>query len=446
MLDFSKFNEFKSEIKGKKILILGLGLQGGGVGSVRFFNEMKCRLRVTDLKSETQLQDSIQKIQKMNVEKYIFGRHNFEDVDWADVVLLNPAVPKNSEIARYAILKNKTIFMEEALFTKLSPVETIGVTGTRGKTTTTTLIHELLKTKFKTRVAGNIPGSETLMLLTQINNENEKVVMELSSFQLFGFHLLKVSPCVSAITNIYEDHLNVYTDMEEYVFDKRAIYLYQNKEDFLIINKNLNYKIRDEAKANIVFFAKEDVLTYARFLKGEHNDENYACALQVAKRFNVSNTEIAKVFAEFKGVAFRQEKIATINGVIYINDTTASTPIAGIKALEAFPKNKIILICGGNSKNCDTRGFAKKIAEKCKYVVFLKGNATNDFRNEILHSGIDANKLSEIFVDFKKAIETARQKSAHGDIILLSPGFTSFGMFANEFERGRQFNEIVGSL
>jgi UDP-N-acetylmuramoylalanine--D-glutamate ligase len=449
LLDFSKFNDFKKDIAGKKVLILGLGLQGGGVGAVKFFHEMQCSLRISDLKSEEILMPSLQKIQNICIEKMETDKNSLDFVDWADIILVNPGVSHSSDIYKYALTRNKIILMEEALFVSLCPVETIGVTGTRGKTTTTSLIGELLQTKYKTHLSGNIAGSETLISLFEIKNEEEKVLMELSSFQLAGFHTLKVSPSVAVITNIYEDHLNVYPDMNAYVFDKKAIYLYQKSNNVLLINKRFvdSPFFKEDLKhrtGKVEIFSKEDVLKYEISLNGDHNKENFAAAIKTAQIFGISENEIVSVVKSFKGVPFRQEKIREYQGVTYINDTTASTPTAAIKALEAYPSGHIVLIAGGNSKNCDYQELIEMIKKTCKQVVFLKGNATDDFRNAIIRSGMSEAQVGQIFDNFEKAIDFARAKSERGDYVVLSPGFTSFGMFNNEFERGERFNKIVG--
>jgi UDP-N-acetylmuramoylalanine--D-glutamate ligase len=451
LIDWSKFNNFKKGIAGKRVLILGLGLQGGGVGAVKFFYEMKCQLRVSDLKSEEILASSLSKIQNLGIEEIETGKNSLENIDWADVILVNPGVPHSSEAYKYAVSKKKTILMEEALFVSLCPVKTIGITGTRGKTTTATLIGKLLETKYKTHLSGNIPGSESLMSLFEIQNESEKVVMELSSFQLSGFHTLKVSPNISIITNIYEDHLNVYQNMDEYVFDKKAIYLYQKPGDVLIINGRFASSpffasdLQNQTSKVEEFFL-DDLSEYKISLKGDHNKENFAAALHAAKQLNVTEENIKFIFESFSGVKFRQEKIREFKGITFINDTTASTPTAAIKALEANPVGKVILLCGGNSKNCNIDEFVSKIKQNCKQVVFLKGNATEDLKNAILRSGMKQEYLSDIFDNFKAAIDFAFSRAEKGNVVLLSPGFTSFGMFNNEFERGEQFSKIVFDL
>ncbi len=449
-MDWSKFNQFKQDIRNKNVLILGLGLQGGGVGATKFFHELGAKLRVTDLKTEEKLQLSLEKLKEASVEKFSLGRHDKTDVEWADLILINPDVPHDAEILKYALDLKKDIQMEEALFVKLCPIkDIIGITGTRGKTTTTMLIYELLKTQYPTLLGGNVAGSETLTQLFSMGDEMIKVVLELSSFQLYGFHLNKISPHIAVLTNIYEDHLNKYPSMNEYIFDKKAIYLYQNADDYLIINERYkeNYHFIEEAKGKTRIFDEKDVDDYSLKLKGEHNAENYAASLIIARLFKIEEKKIKKVFADFSGVPFRQETIRIINGVTFINDTTSTTPTAAEIAIEAYKNKNFILIAGGNSKNCSDDLFAKKASRYAKKIILLKGNATDDFRKKLLSFlPRDTEKVSIIFDNFKAAVDRAFSLSNPGDFIILSPGFTSFGMFENEFDRGRQFNKIVQEL
>lgn len=415
---------------------------------MKFFHALSAKLRITDLKTEDKLIASLEKIKDIPIEKYTFGKHEREDVDWADLVLLNPDIPRDSEIMQYVAAANKEIQMEEALFVKLCPArDVVGITGTRGKTTTTFLTHEVLKTQYPVVLAGNVSGAETLMNLFDNFKEETKVVLELSSFQLFGFHLNKISPRGAVWTNIYEDHLNKYASMEEYINDKKAIYLYQNPDDYFIRNISLrSHELIQDSRGKNLFFQSEDVSRYKRRLSGKHNEENYAASLQVARIFEIREENIARVFSDFPGVPFRQEKIAEINGVSFINDTTATTPTSAIIALQALKDRPIILIAGGNSKNCVTDEYAKLVAQRCKKIIFLKGNATDNFRNSILTYAKDKSVMGEVFDDFEKAVRSAFSEAQPGDVILLSPGFTSFGMFESEFDRGRQFNVIVKKL
>ena len=447
-LDWSRFNQFKKDIKGKRVLILGLGLQGGGVGAAHFFSKMGAKLRISDLKTEVELAESLEKIKDIKIEKLTLGGHETADVDTVDLILLNPDIPHDASILQYVRVRNKEIQMEEALFMQLCPTQdVVGVTGTRGKTTTTMLIFELLKTTYPVFLGGNVSGSETLMRLFDNFDDKTKVVLELSSFQLYGFHLNKISPHLSVWTNIYEDHLNKYRSMKDYIFDKQAIYQYQNENDYFIRNESLRYhELIHDSRGKNLFFSPHNVEHYEKKLKGEHNDENYAASLAAAKIFNVSEENIQKVFSTFNGVPFRQEEIAEINGVSFVNDTTATTPKAAVVAIDAYKSRSIILLAGGNSKNCSIQEFAKVAAANSKKIILLKGNASEDFRKALLEFIDDETKVSEIFEDFRAAIQFAYQSARSGDVVLLSPGFTSFGMFKNEFDRGRQFNKIVSEL
>ncbi len=450
-MNWTKFNNFKKEIAGRKVLILGLGLQGGGVGAAKFFHEMDAKIRVSDLKSEKKLASSLAKLEHLQIEKYVLGEHRIEDIDWADIILLNPDIPHDADVVQYAMFKKKELQMEEALFTKLSPVDIVGVTGTRGKTTTTMIAYELIKTQYPTFIDGNVAGSETLMTLLEMQDENTQVVLELSSFQLFGFHIDKISPHIAVLTNIYEDHLNRYKNMEEYIHDKEAIYLYQQPRDYLIYNKKLYHdelvSIPNNYLSKKIIFDSKNVNSYDLKLKGEHNRENYSASLKVAQILNIDDANIRRVFANFSGVPFRQEEIGEVNGITFINDTTATTPKAAEIAIDRYKNKGLILIAGGNSKKCNFDIFAQKASQYAKKIILLKGNATEDFKSKLIANlAGKTEKVSKVYDNFESAVENAYQSATRGDNIVLSPGFTSFGMFENEFDRGRQFNEAVKKI
>lgn len=453
-LNWSKFNKFKKEVYGKKVLILGLGLQGSGVGACHFFQKLGCNLRITDLKSESELAESLAKLNSIFFDRLTLGEHKEEDLDWADIIIVNPDISQNSNFLALAKKKHKFIEMETALFAELCPVPIVGVTGTRGKTTTSTLIARLLASTYPTILAGNVSGSETIMNLFEINSPAAKVILELSSFQLAGFHLKKISPPIAVFTNFYEDHLNKYPSLAEYFYDKRAIYLYQRPDDFLVINAKFQTggfanapcaNIQQDAKGQVYFFSRKDVEGYDYRLIGEHNEENLAAALTVGKIFNLADEKIKQVLMEFGGVAYRQEIVREINDIIFINDTTATTPKAAEVALATFNSRPVILICGGHDKKCHFENFAAQAA-RVKKIILLNGSGTEKFKAELLRQKIEPEKISPIFNTMAAAVKEAWSVAEKGDAILLSPGFASFGMFKNEFDRGCQFNQEVAQI
>jgi len=443
----SKLSNYRKSVKGKRVLIFGLGLQGGGVGAARFFARNKAKVRVTDLKTRKQLAPSIDKLKKYPID-YVLGKNREKDVLWADIVVVNPDVwNKNADnpLVNLAFDIGKKVETPMALFVELAECPVIGITGTRGKTTTTVMINEILKkAELKTILGGNIPNSATLDSIEQ-TKKADYAVLELSNYQLHGFHLKKISPHIAVLTNIYPDHWASYSSEKEYIYDKSAIYRYQKKGDYLVLPDNKNYRLpglSQEPTPGVVL-----PVDWRFKVPGEHNRENAALALKVGEILKIKKPVIKKALTSFAGVPFRLEKVAVRNGATFINDTTSTTPTAANIALKSFPKGKIILIAGGNSKNLPLEKFAKTTVKRAKHLILLKGTGTKEFKKEIQKKFTPAQGwILGRFDDLKKAVKAAYKKAQKGDVILFSPGFTSFAMWENEFERGKEFNKIISNI
>ncbi|MFC1711475.1 UDP-N-acetylmuramoyl-L-alanine--D-glutamate ligase [Patescibacteria group bacterium] len=440
------FEKFKKDYQGKKVLIMGLGLLGRGVQDAAFFAKIGAKVTVTDLKTANQLNNSLLKLKKYQI-RFILGKHQKKDILATDLVLRNAAVPLNSPFLKLARKHNIPIEMDESLFVQYADNKMIGITGTRGKSTITTMIYNILKTAgYPVFLGGNISGVATLPLLEKINKK-DIIVTELSSWQLQSFKKIKYSPNISVISNIYEDHLNRYKSMEGYINDKKIIFNYQTKKDFLVLNKEClkTRNLASQAKSKIIWFEKKNWPSSLKLkVKGEHNFANAAAAIKVAEILKIDKKTIFKTLQDFQGLPFRFEKIASIDGVEYINDTTSTTPIAGIVAIQSLER-PVILIAGGNTKNLDMSGFAKEISLKVEKVVFLKGPETDNLIK--LLKKLKANKkMSGNFSSVKKAVLKAKSLAKSGDVILFSPACRSHGIFVNEFDRGEQFNQIVRQL
>ena len=446
MVSMTPFEKFKKVYRGKKVLVMGLGLLGGGVGVAKIFAEIGAEVTVTDIKKEKELALSLRKLEGLPI-KFVLGKHRKKDFETHDLIIRNPAVPRNSPFLQIARKKKIPITMDTALFAKFCPRSIVGVTGTRGKTTTATLIYELLKSIGKNALlGGNVKGMATLSLLEKLKDDSI-VVLELSSWELQGFDWEKISPDIAVITNIYQDHLNRYQNMEECIKDKKIIFKYQKKSNFLVLNKENPHtkKMAKEARSEIIWFEKSDFPSSWKLrLIGEHNKENAAAAYKVGEIFKLYPQWMKPVFGTFRGIEYRLEKVAEIDGAVYINDTTSTTPAAAIAALKSF-NQPIILLAGGASKNLDLSDFAQQIVKRTKGVVLLEGTATEELASLIDRSG-GGEKILGRFSNFEKAVLAASKAAKPGDIILLSPGCTSFGMFKNEYDRGEQFNRIVKSL
>ncbi|MBI4226225.1 UDP-N-acetylmuramoyl-L-alanine--D-glutamate ligase [Candidatus Roizmanbacteria bacterium] len=445
-------NKLKSEFKDKKVLIVGLGLQGGGVGLAKFFAKLGAKIKVTDKKPKEKLNVSINQLIDFDIQ-YTLGKHDLKDFLEADVVFKAPKMRWDDPLILAAQKKGAQIEMETSFFATLCPAPIIGVTGTRGKSTTTMMIYEILK-KYSGKtvhLAGNLPKMLAINILPLLK-PNDLVVLELSSWQLSGFHKKKISPQTVVFTNFYPDHLDYYKSMDEYLFDKKAIYLYQKPGDHLIINKSLKQSIsKDKIKSEVHFFNHRAFLQSLIHLKGAHNLENAAAALEVAKILHLPLDRCIDRLIQFRGLPYRQEKVGEKGGILFINDTTSTTPTSTIKALQSFKKHQIVLILGGNSKQLPADALINRLVE-AKRIILLKGSFTDEIYPALRKRYSDKilGQYDDLENAVKRAYEEAKQQltidNKQSIIILFSPGATSFAMFNNEFHRGDEFNKIVNKL
>lgn len=436
--------------KNKKVLVFGLGINQGGVGVTRFFAQAEAQVRITDLKTVDQLKVSMDQLKQFPDIEYTLGEHKYEDIDWADLIIKNPAIKEGNPYMEYAKQKGKQIEMDMGIFLQFAkPSQIIGVTGTKGKSTTASLIYEALKAGGKNIVfAGNI-GKSVMDTISHIT-PNTLIVLELSSFQLEAFHQHRVSPKWAVITNIYPDHLNYYQTMEQYIEAKKAITAYQTEEDILFLNKEdtvtNNTDFLRGIRARIIHFSPQDFTDeFKPKLIGEHNRANLAASFAVVKVFDIPEKAALDVLAKFRGVEFRLQLIKEWNGVKIYNDTSSTGPDSGIQALKALPES--IVICGGVNKNLPYDKYAQSLATSAKKIFFLEGDATievrsllnSKFKNQKSKLGGTYNNLEELLKDVKKEIK-------FGDTILFSPAAASFNLFQNEFDRGRKFNQAVEKI
>jgi UDP-N-acetylmuramoylalanine--D-glutamate ligase len=449
-------------LRGKRVLVMGLGLQGSGMASARYAAQQGAKVRVTDMKSAQVLAPSVAALAGLPIE-FILGTHREEDFRWAEIIIRNPGVPRSSPYLQIAQANGAQIEMESALFLLACPGRVIGVTGTRGKTTTASLIYEILRTSgVPTILGGNVAGVETLSLLPQITAETQ-VVLELSSWQLEGLAPHAISPQFAVMTNVYPDHLNTYNGMEDYADAKANIFRHQHASDIAVFNYDNPWTRRFgmEACGQTWFTSLERGGSFARGsdhvdpfvftqtpLVGRHNQENILLATTTARLLGIADESIAETVKRFRGVAHRLADVRVLSGVRYINDSTSTTPIAGQVALEAFDA-PIVLIAGGNTKHLPLEQWPTRIVERCRDVVLLAGNGTDELlaalQQELVVQG-KVNPVRGVFTDFRQAMDKAISLTHNGDILLFSPGFTSFGMFSNEFARGDAFVAYVNAL
>lgn len=454
-----------NDIQGLRITIMGLGLNGGGVASARFFAERGASVTVTDTKDEKTLSESIAALSAYNI-RYVLGRHEESDFSSADLVIKNPAVRPDNQYLRHA----KAVETDLSLFLRFCPAHIAAITGSKGKSTTATALAWILnKSGIKAFLGGNITVSP-LGFLDEARPQ-DVVVLELSSWQLGdlrGKGVLK--PDVATLTRIVPDHLDRYGTMDAYVADKRLIYADQNNRDWTVYDIDDPYgrSFAAETKAVKLAYGKElppgicgiaipdatgpciatlpgiasaELVPETLLVPGAHNRRNIAAAAIAAWTLKADPQAIAAAAATFTGVEHRLEPIRDRRGVRWYNDSAATVPEATKAAIEAF-KEPVILITGGTDKKLDFR-VTRSAYGKVAGLVLLSGTGTEKIR-----ALLDADSIPYCgpFDDIGKAVAQAAKMAKPGYIAVLSPGCTSFGMFKNEFDRGRRYKAAVNSL
>jgi len=459
--------------KNKKITVFGLGLHGGGVGTVKFLVSNGAKVIVTDIKTSQQLATSLEKLKGLKNIQYVLGQHRPEDFTKVDMVIKTPPVPWTDKHVKLALAAKIPVEGDSSLFFKLCKNPIIGVTGSKGKTTTASFIYDILKSCGKNPIKVGIGQTSVLDRLSLIKKDSI-VVFELSSWRLSALGRYKISPHVAVFVNILRDHLNFYKTMEAYIDDKKSIFINQKPKDWLVINAD------DEVVKNISVEAKSQIMKFsynsindgkAVFMEndslyinngidikkivdvleikilGKHNISNIMAAICACHAFGLSLSEIKKAIPGLKGIPHRLEFVRELRGVRYYNDTAATIPDATVSALNSFDGKSIILIAGGSDKNLDFTILGEEILKKAKKTILLKGNGSDNLLIKI-NRNISEQQAHEIRIvdSMEEAVNLAYQFSQEGDIVLLSPGAASFGLFLNEFDRGDQFKSAVAKL
>lgn len=455
------------DIPGMKVTVMGLGLNGGGLASARFFAERGAEVTVTDMKDAAVLADSIAALAAYDI-RYVLGRHDAADFGSADIVVKNPAVRLDSPYLKAA----RRIETDMSVFLRFCPAPVIAVTGSKGKSTTASAIaHALNASGMAAFLGGNITLSP-LGFLDKIT-PRDRVVLELSSWQLGdlrGMGLLK--PSVAVLTRIVPDHLDRYGSMEAYVADKRLIYADQDGGDWTVCEADQAYgrSFAAETAGRVLGYGDtaaplgpnrpgaflaadgsgrailpglgETELFPAKLLvPGAHNRRNLLAAGLAAWAAGADPALLPAALASFPGVEHRLEVFLERDGVRWCNDSAATVPEAVAAALDAFDC-PIVLLTGGTDKNLDFRP-VRSSYRKARHIVLLAGTGTEKLRALLDEDGI---AYCGPYAAFADALAKAESLAQAGSVVLLSPGCTSFGMFKNEFDRGLTFKAAVRAL
>jgi len=439
--------DFKNYFAGKKITVMGLGLLGRGIGDVVFLAEAGAELIVTDQKTAEQLAPALEQLASYPDITFVLGEHREEDFQNRDYILVAPSVPLHSPYLQTALDAGVPLKQSAAWFAELSGVPIVGVTGTRGKSTVTHMIHHVLSlvTGESVLLGGNIRGVSNLQLLAQVADDS-LCVMELDSWQLQGWGWSELSPQVAVFTNFMSDHLNYYmqgdkTEMEAmdlYFQDKANIFRFQEESGVFVTTPDVFMRAKELRGVTLgqeVVLADASIIPEEALLTmpGEHNRLNAALAVEALKALSLTEEEIFEALAAFPGVEGRLQYVGEIDGIKIYNDNNSTTPaatIAGLQAVGTTDPRKVILIAGGAYKNVDPKPLVDEIPLYCKKVVLLPGTGTDMIAEQI---------ESELAASMEEAVKQAIAAGAAGDVLLFSPGFASFGIFKNEYERNDTF-------
>ncbi len=446
------------ELKNKNILIVGLARTG--VAVARFLAERGAAVTITDMKDEAQLAPFMEKLVGLAID-YELGRHDEQSFLTADLIVVSPGVPMDIGPLMQARARKRPVISEIELASRFITAPMVAITGTNGKTTTTTLAGEIFRAcGFTTFVGGNI-GNPLIELVTS-GAEVERVVVELSSFQLegiTGFH-----PRVAVLLNITEDHLDRYATFQEYIDAKALIFANQGPDDFAILNMDdpLVAGYAGNLKARVVpmsrriefsrgIFCRDDCITFRwggreeRFptagylLKGVHNLDNIMAALGAALLLGCGADSAQAAVTTFRGLPHRMELVATVNGVSWYNDSKGTNVGSVVKSLESFA-GAVTLIAGGKDKGGEYAPLAELVKERVSHLILI-GEAKERIRGTLGHL-TDTRLVGSL----EEAVEMASQLTAPGGVVLFSPACSSFDMFRNYEERGERFSALARAI
>ncbi len=460
-----RLEEFNNYLKNRKVAIIGLGVSN--IPLLDYMNKKEARITVFDDRTIDKIPiEALEKIRKYEINSY-FGEESLKNLKDFDIIFRSPSCMPNREELQEEVKRGAVLTSEIEMVLQMSPSTIIGVTGSDGKTTTTTLIYEIIKAKgYKCFLGGNI-GTPLFTKIEEMMPE-DVVVLEMSSFQLIG---MEISPQISVITNISPNHLNIHKDYEEYIKAKKNIFKYQDDNGVIVLNydNEITRKLANEANGKVKFFSSKEKLSDGIILddriikeckdkvrrhildtkniklRGNHNYENACAAIAITEGLVDIDTQI-DVISNFEGVEHRLELVKEIDGVKWYNDSIGTSPTRTMAGLHSFDED-IILIAGGYDKHLDYKPLAKPILEKVQTLI-LMGQTADKIYYAVKEEAENQNKQIETYVceSLEDTVKMAHKVAKKGQIVLFSPASASFDLFKNFAERGKKFKELVNKI
>ncbi len=449
--------KIKKKLENKKIALLGLGLENKSLLKYLRDNNLDFDITICDFRDKNKIKDTLEKY-NLNYKDYKYQLENAfnNNLNKYSILLRSPGWPLSCPGVKKAKKEKTEVSSAMNLFFAVCPSQNIiGVTGSKGKGTTATLITEILKNNNKnTHLGGNI-GIAPFDFLKNIKT-NDFVILELSSFQLQD---LKYSPKYSIITNLYHEHLspadpsnpNYHNSFENYLLAKANIFIHQNKKSYLITKNEVIQEYKKNCpetlnnyNGNIIKYTKINKNNIDTKLKGDYNLENISASLKLAEILNLNYNKNLETIKTFKNLEHRLEFVDKKKKVKYFNNSFSTTPESTILDINSF-KESIILIAGGSDKGANFSPLAKTIKYKVKKVILFPGKGSESLKKALLDNTYNNKNIIEV-KSMKEAVKSAYKTSNDNDVVLLSPACASFGIFKNYKQRGQLFKDSVYKL
>ncbi len=428
------------DFRGKRVTVLGLGRFGGGIGVAKWLAKQGAKVLVTDASSEDELAESVNQLAGLPIT-FRLGRHDDRDFAEADLVVTSPAVKPSHPMLAVARTGGVPVTLEIQLFIERCPAETIiGITGTKGKSTTTALLGRMLEQKYRTFVGGNLGGS--LLARLPDMSRGDVVVLELSSYMLEHLAPMSWSPRVAVVTMISNDHIDWHGGVERYHAAKKNLVRFQTSADEAIVcgENPISASFADATSARVTRYGLDGRPPFLMRVPGRHNQLNAQAAFAAAQRLGITREQAQLGIAGFEGLPHRMQVVHEADGVRWINDSIATIPEAAVAANQSFPTGRVIQIVGGHDKHLDWHEMCRALAGGCKAVLTI-----GEIGPKLASMLRDAQPAAKVWEcgDLASAVSTAKALAEAGDVVLLSTGTASYDQFPNFEKRGEAFSELA---